>query len=446
MILGRRQGYAKLVSIIRHLGWQTASSGAVIILGFVYSIVFARFLDPRDYGLFALGLSVATLALRFFEATVYEGFVYFFARSVELGEFAKAVALVKLGAWAEVIVGFIGALALLGLNLLAPHLFVNDNTFFLVLSLSVFACFLGKVPSYTLFGVFRVLDDFRGSAIVRVARQAIAVTVVALALGVFNASLVEVLLIECIVRFIGAIALVVSAQRLMRRRFPLACLSAPISACSDVYVGMWRYAKNSYFSALWLIPSKEMDIAIVGYFGSLETVGMYQLAKRFMLALEAISDIIVAVIYPEITKRWSRAEFASLNHFIRRASTLLGLTAIGVVLACLAGFGLVIDVLVGAQYSGSVAVFHLMVWALLVRLPLEWLSPLLLAAEKPHLVQIASLIAGLATLGLFALFIPAYGAGGAAVAYALSSVVLFAALLCMAWRSGILHKLSAAKA
>ena len=434
------------MSVIRHLGWQTASSGAVIILGFVYSIVFARFLDPRDYGIFALGFSIATLALRFFEATVYEGFVYYFARSVEQGEFSKAVALVKLGAWAEIVVGFIGVLALLGLNLLAPQLFVSEETFFLVLSLSALACFLGKVPSYTLFGVFRVLDDFRGSAIVRVARQALAVAVVALALGVFGASLTDVLLIECSVRFVGVIALVVSAQRLLRRRFPHVSLSSPISACADIYSGMWRYAKNSYLSALWLIPSKEMDIAIVGYFGSLETVGMYQLAKRFMLALEAISDIIVAVIYPEITKRWSRAEFASLSRFIRRATGLLALTAVLVVAACLLGFGLVIDLLVGPQYSGSVAVFHLMVWALLVRLPLEWLSPLLLAAEKPHLVQVASFVAGAATLGLFALLIPYYGANGAAVAYALSSVVLFAALLILAWRSSVLHRLALADA
>lgn len=434
------------MSIIRHLGWQTASSGAVIILGFVYSIVFARFLDPRDYGLFALGLSIATLALRFFEATIYEGFVYYFARSVEASEFTKAVALVKLGAWAEIILGFVGILVLLGLNFLAPHLFINDSSFFLILAFSALACFLGKVPSYTLFGVFRVLDDFRGSAIVRVARQALAVAIVAVALGVFDASLIQVLMIECAVRFFGAIALVIAAQRLLRRRFPAASLSSPISACADAYAGMWRFAKNSYLSALWMIPSKEMDIAIVGYFGSLETVGMYQLAKRFMLALEAISDIIVAVIYPEITKRWSRSQFASLARFIRRATLLLGATSIVVVIACLLGFGMVIDLLVGPQYSGSVAVFNLMVWALLIRLPLEWLSPLLLAAEKPHLVQVASFVAGIATVALFALLIPYYGAAGAAVAYALSSVVLFIGLFILAWRSATLYKLRAAHA
>lgn len=432
------------MSIVRHLSWQTASSGAVIILGFVYSIVFARFLDPRDYGLFALGFSIATMALRFFEATIYEGFVYYFSRSIEAKEIPKAVALVKLSAWAEILIGLGGILALLATYLIAPQLFVSADNFFAILSLSAFAAFLGKVPSYTLFGVFRVLDDFRGSAIVRVARQALAVATVALALGVFKLGLIQVLILECAVRSLGAIALIIAAKKLLQARFPQTDLTVPIRVCADMYAGMWRYAKNSYLAALWLIPTKEMDIAIVGYFGSLEAVGMYQLAKRFMLALEAISDIIVAVIYPEITKRWSRQEFASLGRFIRRASFCLALTGVVSVAVSMFGFGYVIELLIGPQYSGSVAVFRLMVWALMIRLPLEWLSPLLLAAEKPHLVQVGSFVSGVSTVLLFAILIPNFGAAGAALAYAFSSVILFIALLLLAIRSGVISKLSTA--
>lgn len=411
-----------------NIGWQTYSSVSVIAIAFLYSLIVARCLGVADFGLIALGMSIVALIFRLVEATVYEALVNSLTDFLQRKDHDRAVASIKLSLMAECLSSAAGLIICLLLSPLLQAYLLRDPRGMFVLVTCALAAAVSRIGSFTVIATLRVFEDYRTSAMIRVSQQLINLIGVIIVLVHFKLGISAVLIVEVLSRLAGATLGLFALIKQMRKSFSAQALTAPMSAIRQDHKRLWCFVRNTYFSSLTLIPARELDINVLGLFLPIEVVGAYQIAKRFMQGLDALSDIIISVIFPAISKLWHAGDVIALRFFIRKLTQ--GLSVLGIILYLTFAFGfpVLISHVLGHEFARANSIFQVMLWPILFRLPLEWAPALLLSANRSNLYLRGSILSGVITVVLLLILVPLAGELGAALSYGLSLPLLFAIL------------------
>jgi O-antigen/teichoic acid export membrane protein len=231
------------------------------------------------------------------------------------------------------------------------------------------------------------------------------------------------------------------AYRAMKQRIPISSADAPISLLRERFAEMRGFALSIYGASLAAIPTRDLDVNLLGGFSTAAVIGTYKVARDFMAAIWQVSDPLLFVVYPELAKLWTRREFRTLRGFLRNC--VLGLSAAALFLFAIAFLAVppVITLTLGEQFAEGGSLFRSMAWCLVVWMPLLWVNPLLMAAGRANLFFRATLVASATTLLLDLLLIPNFGATGAAIAYAAGVLASPIAGLALARRAGLFTEL-----
>ena len=414
----------------KNFSWQIFSSVVIVTTGFLYSLIICKLLGIYSFGLLSLAMGFSQLFLRFFEAPVLEAstkYISFFLREKQIN---KMLALIKLSMLIELLMGALGLILLLSIVPLAPNtLLKNDNAFYIIL-LSGLAIFFANVFSFTSLSFFRVIDDYKTPAIIRILGQIFNLFGAIFILQNTAYGIIGILFVEILTRFSVTFFLVWQLSIKIKKYGYGSLIGLKIKILSSHFKEMFAFIKNTYFSSLAMIPGRELDINILGYFVSLEIIAAYQIAKRFMQALDVFTDTLSAIIYPEIARLWANKSFSEIHSFIKVSYySILPMTCI-IYLSITFAFPLIINKFLSNDYNNAIIYFHLMSWSIFLRYPFAWIPCISWTAGRTDLNLKSATISGLLTIVLFSLAIPFFGGYASSIIFAISYPMLLIVLLC----------------
>jgi O-antigen/teichoic acid export membrane protein len=304
-----------------------------------------------------------------------------------------------------------------------------------------FALFFSNVGNATAIGLLRVFDGFRSLALVKLSGQVFKLAATGAALFALGWGVTGVLAIAVLANLLTTLGLGIVAYRQLDRRIPVRSTPAPFSLLRPRLREMRGFVLNMYGVSLAAIPTRDLDVNILGGCSTAAVIGTYKVARDFMGAVWQVSDPLLFVLYPEFTRLWTRQDFSGLRRFLRWG--IAGLLAATVLLCGSAYFIVppVIELALGSQFATAGTYFRWMLFGALAWMPLLWVNPLLMAAGRANLFFRSVVAASACILVFDLLLIPRWGGEGAAIAYAAGHVAGPLVALCLARSSGIFTRL-----
>lgn len=422
---------------LHNVGWQYGGTAASAAIGFLYVMLVARAMGAERFGLIALGLSVAAVVSPFAMLRQREMIIRYLAQFRAGGDYPRVLAVTKLSLLLDGICGIAAFLIVLCVSPWAATHVLRDPGAVPLILVAGLAYILQNIVSDTALGVLRLFARFRTLATVEACGAAFKLASALLAVYLFKAGVMGVLLALLATNLLVDVTLLTLALVQLSRLIPLRSPAA-LSLLKPHAREIRRFLTHNYFISLTGIAVTDLDITLVGYFASREAAGIYKVAKSFVIAMSQVTDAAFVVVYPELARMWAAREFARLKAFARRLS--LSMCAAGVLMygAAFLAVPWIIARFMKAEFAGAGTVFRCMGWGIVLSAPFVWVFPLFAAAGRPDLNLWAALCSTIATVLLYLVAIPHAGAAGAAMVYAASAPLFAAAALAMGRRAGLL--------
>lgn len=422
-----------------NLSWQYVSTIWTMLMGFCYSLLLGRSLGVAEFGLYSLSLGFATVVFQLFELRLHEAVIRYVAEYWENKDLPRMTATINLSLWLNICSGLLALTVILGLMPLAKRFLIHDERSLQLLILAGLTVFCSNVSTATAFGILRTFGKFRAQTLVTVTGTTLKLIATYAVITWLGSGILGVMVVGVITSLCINAVLVWLALRVVKLHVPHN-QNASWRLLQPRIIEMRRFVVSTYLFSLSGIPTKELDVTLLGLFSSAQVVGVYKMAKNFITAMWAASDPVFYVVYPELARLWSRKDFAMIRSFLKRLTLVLGAAGILIYLGAMLVVPKVILITLGPAYAESIIIFRWMAWFIIFWMPFLWINSLFLAAGKPDLMLKASIAASLSTIGLYFIFIPIWHGSGAALAYALGTPLGLVFAFWVANRAGILHK------
>jgi O-antigen/teichoic acid export membrane protein len=256
----------------------------ILVLGFILSIITARYLGPEGRGIFAITASITAMGVQFGNLGLHAANTYFIAKDRSLQ--AKVIANTL---WVSMVGGVIIALIATGIIYFNPQ-FVTDVPVLFVAVAVVGIPFglLSLLGQNIVLGIQRikVLNAFElAQAVVNV--LVITVLLVMLKQGVFS-----LIVFSTGVAFLYSIVIFTYLQRLEK---------SSLAFNPALLRQMARYGFKAYLAALFAFLLIRFNILMVNYFLGSGEVGIYSIATSTADILYMIPASIGMILFPQIS-------------------------------------------------------------------------------------------------------------------------------------------------
>jgi O-antigen/teichoic acid export membrane protein len=401
----------------QNLLWQYVASVGTLGLGLLQWVVIGRVLGPAEAGLMASALAIVSVLFGVVELRLHEATIRYMTEFQAKGDDARTLAVVKTSLVADLTTGMLALATTAAAAVVVSDWLLRDPRGITALVLCALTVFFNNVATATATAILRTFDEFRGYALIRVAGSAAGLAGVATALVGAGLGIVAVMAISAAAAFATNVTLIAFAFVRLNRRIPWRRTHAPIALLAPHRREIQRFVLGSYGLALTTIPARDLDITMLAWFYPLEVVGIYRMAKNFMGALWHLSDPFLFVVYPELSRLWSRGDVSGLRSFLRRLTAGLGAAGLVLGLSSFVIVPIVIDTLLGASFSSAGTIFRWMGWSIVPWMLLLWVNPLLIAAGRPQLSVRAAVSGAIVTVAMALVCVPRWAGNGAALAY-----------------------------
>jgi len=394
---------------VKQLGFIYSSRMITSVLRFVASIIVARTLGPANLGVLTIATVVMGIAGRVVELGLTTTMVRKVAFYVSQDDDESAVGVFKRVYIFRVLISAL----LLGAFFFASREvavnFFHNEKLTVPLQLAALGAFIYNIW-YHSEGLLRALEKFKEIAIINVVSQVIRTGLIALFayLSLLNVEKTLMFNISQIVIGFAIASLIIPRKFFLKkteRRYPLKNVLT--------YSG-WMYL----FSLLFMLFDR-LDVLMLGYFRQAVEVGVYSVAFTLIKPFELIPETFNTVFLPKVSKFTSKSQ---IYGYFKDTLKVTGLIAVvGVALIFLAGP--LITTFYGDRYIDSIKLFQILVGAFVL---LTMINPLNLVGHSLNKPQLFALMAGINLALNFLgnlIFIPRYGALGAAVVTLISRVL-----------------------
>jgi len=394
---------------VKNLGFIYASRMISAFLRLAASVVVARKLGAERLGLLTIAAVIMGIVARLLELGMTTTLVRKVSHHLGAGDRDGAASIfrriivfqLELSA-AALVLGWFAA------PLLAIRVYGNA-----ALVTPVRLAFAGAVAYniwYHAEGVLRAHERFKAIAYINIASQSVRTgLILLLALVIAGLDVERTMMIniaQILVAFV--ITAVLIPGRYFRsgggERYPLGRVFA--------YSG-WMYL----FSLIFMLFDR-LDVLMLGFFRAGSEVGVYAVAFRLIIPFEMIPETFNTVFLPRVSRFTRKFEIMRYFRDTLKVTALVGVLGLIMLFAARP----LIMTFYGAEYEPSIRLFQILVGAFIL---LTMLNPFTLAGHSINKPQIFVLMAAINLVLNFAgnlVFIPRYGATGAAVVTLLSRV------------------------
>jgi len=385
-------------------------------LGFLATIVLARKLGPKDFGLFSLSLAIMMVISGIAGGSIDQAIVKFSSFYLEKDR-GRAELIFKTTFRLKIIIAFILLFSGFILNKPLSRVVFNDSGSGNLINLS----FIGAIGIILLGFVLAFLQSHQtfGKHVF-----------LELLNNVMKLGFIGILVLLNVLNLVSSMAVFVMVPFLT---FMLGLKIIPRdflrtgSSREKLLPEIIHFSKWIILSYVIFALYRRMDIFLLNYFAEFQTVGIYSAAFNIASILDLVALSFFVVIFPKVNRFTTRSEYVNfVKKFLIATIPLYFLVCIGLLL--------VSKPLVAAFYTnefiGCVSILKILVPGFAVYIIALPLSAIILSRNKPQLLVAFDFIALLIIFSGGIFLIPLYGAEGAAVA-SLISHLLFLVLIIM---------------
>jgi lipopolysaccharide exporter len=401
--------------------WNRAGRTAIgvyvaTLLAFFGTLVVARELGPTEFGTVVLAMAVATLIGTLLDLSLEEAVVHHGFRALARHDTAGVLGLIRASLILDVTIGMVVAASIV---LLAPPLADLASGGSLdpgLVRLAALVIFTSTAES-TMSGLLQLAGrpDLRAWVMAWANLARLVAVLVAVQSGTAEA----VILAYAAASALGALALGLVAWQLRRRRW------SPRTTSPELRVPvreLIRFGAHTSVTTSVAAANGALVPVLLGRMAGPTAVGLYKVALFPVFFAGSASGPIRLVLYPEQARLAAQGDLAQIRHAIR-VHTLAAL-ALGIPCAIGAWFALpwLVPLVYSDQFTDSVQPARILLVAAVVQLSVSWFKTLPAALGKPQLRTALALIELLLMVSLL-LWLGGRGAEGAAVAFAVTSIV-----------------------
>lgn len=396
MVVNGLRGRDNVIKAFRNTGWLVGEKVIQVGLGVLVSILVARHLGPQRYGLLSYAFSV----VGFLATLVYLGLSGLVARDIvrQPGERHEILGTV----FAVKTVGGLVAVAIAVVLAFATHAFQSEEFWLLLVAASTLFArpfetfdlwFQSQVQSK--YAVFARTTAFAASALTRVILVFAGASLLPIAIAMS--------LQEMLVALLLAGAYAVSGQDFRAWRTALVRARGLLGQSWQIMLG-----------GLFALANFKCDQIMLRWLGGSGELGIYSVAVQFSEIWYFIPGAICASVFPRLVE----LKGTSPETYSRRLQQLFDISfaiSMPIALATMLVAGPVILLLFGPEYSGAATVLIVHIWAGVFMFNHEIICRWVLIENRLafHLLNHGG--AAVLNVVLNLVFIPAYGAVGAAI-------------------------------
>ncbi|MFN0023039.1 MAG: lipopolysaccharide biosynthesis protein [Parvularculaceae bacterium] len=420
--MGAEKAFRKRVGNIGHL--MAGNFGAGVISFFAVALA-ARALGVETFGVLALVSTFIQAIERFVSFQTWQPIIRYGAALKDEGRDGDLKSLIKLGFLLDVAAAIAGFLLAVSLAMVGAARF--DWAPEIVNSLVLYSAALLVLITGSPTGVMRLAGRFREIAYFQVVamtvRCALCVAALWLELGLF-----AFVAIWAATHVLGALLLMATSIRELKRLDCADFLKAPLSGLSVRFPNIWRFSILANLSLTVRSSAQQLDTLIVGALAGAGGAGLYHIAKRIAKFAQSAGQQVQAVVFPDIAKLWAKGDTAHFRKDVARTEgLLLVLCALGVGATFLLA-GPVIDLFAGADYDAAGEMLKVQIIAVAALIAGSVTRTALLCMGRETTVFALSVASTAIFFAAAFALIPRMGAIGANYAHAAAGVFIVIAL------------------
>jgi len=178
-------------------------------------------------------------------------------------------------------------------------------------------------------------------------------------------------------------------------------------------------------STISIVLATNIDRVMIGFYWSSVEVGYYFVVQRITGIISILSLSVSTILFPTISKYHSNNDMEQIKNTTRLSERYISMVLIPPVIFTIIFSKQIINVMLDEAYLPAAPVLVILaIWLLIRGLSLPYTN-LLLGMDKPKIIAILSVAVCFANVGLNLMLIPKYGATGAGIATATSTIILF---------------------
>jgi O-antigen/teichoic acid export membrane protein len=406
---------------LRDSAHQYGLTAGLAVAELLYLALLARALGPQRFGLLAVFLSAARICQGVTDLRVHEFVIRYAETARASGSASALMATLRRALRLDFASTVAGAALALVIVAAIPELIPGAAQQRGLAVLAIVSVAMTLAGRFWSIGVLRIFHRVDLQARIQLGGSFAKLTVTFLWFAYAAATIESAFIIAAICGAMAAAGLIAAAARVGNQH---AEALATDEAGVDFWPGWRSFIAFTYGIGLLETAYRELDVQLVGWFGTLEQVSVYKLAKSFAGAVLQVVDPVVALLLPHFSTFVAEKRHAALRTFIGQVALGFAIAGLIVGIAAHVLSPWLLPLLVGKAYSAAIGAFRIIVWCLVATMPLLWTHALSLAIGRPQLYLGAS-IAGVAVLiVLTALLVPKFGASGAATAYGASLIAV----------------------
>jgi len=399
-------------SLTRNAG-KLGGAGIVILgLGIFQSILVARWLGPKNFGIAALVLGVPALIFTFFDPQTREAVVKYLGEFTTTGESRKALAVPKLAYVIDGLLGVVGVAVVALLAPLAANHILHDSSLVPLLIVAG-AAQIASAPAETSRAVLSSFGRFDAIAWQQSTTTLVRLGLVLVAM-VSGGGLDGFVYAMCAGSVVDAVTAGWLAHRVIRRSLGEAWWHGRRRDVAPRLGEMRHFLVYTELTSLVAVFVKQADVVILGWIRGPVEAGYYRLARSITTPAATGTQSLQSVLYPRVTQMTASNEevdlLARARGWFLRAGLPIGLAS----LVFVPIVPQIITTLAGPDFLGAV---HATQWLLVGSafvLACFWLRPIQLATHQVRFMFVNSIVIGVAALAGFALIAGPFGAAGVA--------------------------------
>jgi O-antigen/teichoic acid export membrane protein len=385
----------------------------VTLIGVIQFPLISRWLGANDYGIWGIVNSWVGIVSLFLSFRLWETVIRFFNKYLGANDEGRALAVLKLCVWIDVIVNVVILLVVvLTAEWVSPFILKRPDGASLIRLEAIHSFMLVTMSIWM--AILRVFDRFKFISIYNVA-SSIALFVLSVGTLVAGGGIAGLIIASTLVTLGQTLVLGWRAERELRARFQPHWFSADLNLLRGEWREIWVMLFSLNINTFRKLVTNNADIVVIGWLSTPAQAGIYQLAERLSSYFGRFTDPVYDSIFPEVSRLYAAEGPRQVKPLTQRVTRVMLFALVAFIGGAYLFSGWLIPLIFGSEYVPAIPVFYVAVlaniWTVLL-----WAPSVLIAAGKVKQLTAINIISSLVMLVLLFVLTKHWGSLGAAMA------------------------------
>lgn len=403
-----------LINVVKNSSWLLSANIVALGIDFIHTLVIARWLGVKDYGMLALIVTYAVIINQLIDFRAGETVTKYVSEFWANNEKEKALSTIKLCYLIDISTGILAFLIVVSSSYYAAKYIIHSPDIYSLIILYS-ASLLFSTANGTSMAILRVFDKFRWLSTYFIATKltklVLVITFILLGYGITGVITAYILTELC-----GGIAVSVSAVSVIKNTLRTT-EKAKISIIRDRLREIMKFLVNTNLNETATLFTTNIDVMLLGHFRNPTEVGFYRLAKNIVSLIGTIIDPFYQAIYPALSKMWISKQINEFKRLIYKVTLLMSCLVLPVIIFIFLFTPYIIEWTVGHSFISAVSSVRIMLLGISIASIFFWCRPALLALGKAGVLTAANIFGAVTMLALSFILIPKLGYIGTSLIY-----------------------------